>query len=334
MAQDFIWHGKSQHSHELRIHIQRIFTSEKGKVMGFFNRLLCRKGQAEKPVTTKSGRGESFQNRYEYDAEYLLIPGGRYRYQYDPPAKTEEKEVSDIYFAKYPVTNKRYRRFIRYLEEKERELLEILPKGEFAKRMIEFASGIEGFGKYLADRPKSWADTVCSEEDTDKRFNVDGQPVVGVSWFAAQAYCFWLSALEEAGRDSASGGARGLYRLPTEIEWEWAAGGDERAYPWEPEKGSPSDKLANYDGCANRTRGYTTTPVGRYPDGATPQGLMDMAGNVFEWMENPYDDDKDFRSLRGGSWWHVEDYLRCSARNYRSPNLPFRYVGFRVVRSR
>ena len=67
--------------------------------MGFLNKLLYRKRLAEKPLTREPGPGESFQNHYEYDAEYILIPGGRYKYQ----AKTKKK-VPNVYFAKYPVT--------------------------------------------------------------------------------------------------------------------------------------------------------------------------------------------------------------------------------------
>lgn len=62
---------------------------------------------------------KSFRNPHEYDAEYILIPGGRYRYSVTKKMET----VQDMYFAKYPVTNRRYSRFIRYLEEREHRLL-------------------------------------------------------------------------------------------------------------------------------------------------------------------------------------------------------------------
>ena len=89
---------------------------------------------------------------------------------------------------------------------------------------------------------------------------------------------------------------------------------------------SPPDKLANY----NHNVG-TTTPVGRYPEGATPEGLMDMAGNVWEWMENWYDRDEDVRSWRGGSWLCYVDDLRCSARGGSVPEVRDYSLGFRVV---
>ena len=69
-----------------------------------------------------------------------------------------------------------------------------------------------------------------------------------------------------------------------------------------------------------------------YPEGATPEGLYDMAGNVWEWMDNWYDNDKSARSLRGGSWGGESVGLRCSARGRSSPDVRYVNIGFRVVR--
>ncbi len=266
---------------------------------------------------------KSFRNRFELNAEYILIPGGKFTYQ----GKIEE-EVPDIYFAKYPVTNKRYSRFIRYLEEKEQELLKILPKGEFNRRLIEFTSMTKGFSENLGVSPDALSKRLDFRHQPKKRFDDEEQPVVGITWFAACTYCFWLSALETANQDVSILKIKNIYRLPTEIEWEWAAGGGKRKYPWLPEKGSPSDKLANYDNNVG-----ITTPVGRYPEGATPEGLMDMAGNAWEWMKNKYSYEIESRSLRGGSWNTYSYYLRCVARNRNLPNSLFELFGFRVVRS-
>jgi formylglycine-generating enzyme required for sulfatase activity len=120
-----------------------------------------------------------------------------------------------------------------------------------------------------------------------------------------------------------------LYRLPN--EWEWTAAGREpdgslREYPWPKTKGKPTPELANY----NENVG-ATTPVGRYPEGATPEGLMDMAGNVWEWMENLHEK-FGAPALRGGSWSNLGGGLCCSARNFDHPGLWDRYIGFRVVR--
>jgi formylglycine-generating enzyme required for sulfatase activity len=264
---------------------------------------------------------KSFRNRTEYNAEYILIPAGRYKYQ-----GKAETDVPSIYFAKYPVTNKRFRRFIRYLRLEKSYLSEILPKGEFDRRMKTLFPKIEGLGKYMGGNPDGWAETLRSEYDTEKRYDGEDQPVVGVSWFGARAYCCWLSLLEAAHADLETKELANLYRLPTEREWEWAASGGKRAYPWGDKE--PNDKLANY----NQHVG-ATTPVGRYPEGSTPEGLMDMAGNVWEWMENRYSITREARSLRGGSWLYGEDPLRCSSRDWVVPVLRDLYVGFRVVRS-
>jgi formylglycine-generating enzyme required for sulfatase activity len=268
---------------------------------------------------------KSFHNPHEYDAEYILIHGGQYRYS----GTKELKTVQGMYFAKYPVTNKRYRRFIRYLEEKERGLLEILPKGDFDKQLTKFACGITGFTEHLGNKPNDWPEKLRSKYDSDKRFNGENQPVVFISWFCARAYCCWLSLLEAAAENLSYDKVAGLYKLPSEIEWEWAASGGKREYPWVPEKGPPSDKLARYGG----ENMVATTPVGRYPDGATPEGLMDMVGNVWEWMENWDEEYKRARCLRGGSWDHSEDVLRCSYRCWIGPADRVSSVGFRVVRS-
>jgi formylglycine-generating enzyme required for sulfatase activity len=78
----------------------------------------------------------------------------------------------------------------------------------------------------------------------------------------------------------------------------------------------------------------TTTPVGRYPEGATPHGLMDMAGNVWEWMGSSYDKKKGRFALRGGSWFNIDRDMRCTSRlDNIIPHYQENHVGFRVVRS-
>ena len=123
-------------------------------------------------------------------------------------------------------------------------------------------------------------------------------PVVNVSWEDAVAFCRWLS---EATRRS--------FRLPSEAEWEKAArGADGRIYPWGNQ--APDEKRCNFG-----MKIGDTTPVGKYPDGASPCGALDMAGNVWEWTGSifkpyPYapDDGREDpgsraqRVLRGGSF--------------------------------
>jgi formylglycine-generating enzyme required for sulfatase activity len=150
--------------------------------------------------------------------------------------------------------------------------------------------------------PSHWEGDSYSEELGD-------HPVVNVSWNDAVAYCQWLS--EKTGRN---------YRLPTEAEWEKAAGWDGQAgkrwrYPWGDD--FDSEKCNTAEGGSGNT-----TPVGQYsPAGDSPYGAVDMAGNVWEWCqdwfaqdyyqhspsENPPGPEKgDSRVLRGGSWSYAQ----------------------------
>ena len=151
--------------------------------------------------------------------------------------------------------------------------------------------------------------------------------MVLVSWHDAVAYCNWLA--EVTGKS---------YRLPSEAEWEKGARGTHGLiYPW----GNRWDAKR----CNNSEGGTSgTTPVGAYPQGASPYGLLDMAGNVWEWTRSVYwrypyvpeDGREDIESgeyqvLRGGSWYHLQDDARCAFRRWYHPGLRCDDVGFRVV---
>ena len=249
-------------------------------------------------------------------AEYIFIKGGTFPY-----SLTKKPEpVSEMYVAKFTVTNQLFRRFISYLDAQEPELAGRVPLKTYEERLHKMASSIKGFSDWLNEE-SLLAKRFVSYRDTNKQFNKDDQPVAGVNWYAARAYCLWLSLLES---DDA------LYRLPTEVEWEYAAAGEEgRLYPWTKEKGEPNKALANY----NNHEGAPTS-AGRYPEGTTPQGLHDMAGNVWEWTDDFYDKDEDVRAIRGGAYYSGDaDALRCSSRGSYDPRLNVDDVGFRVIRS-
>jgi formylglycine-generating enzyme required for sulfatase activity len=287
---------------------------------------------AEAGIAPAEAAPHSFRNPFEDNVEYILIPGGSFYYK----VKKEEVTVPDMYFCKYPVTNKRYRRFISYLAGEEKELARVLPLDLFAPKLLELAINIKAFIKESGEHPRDWLKSFANYDH--RHFNGPDQPVVGITWYAARAYCFWLSCLEAAQqgdfkkRDVEK--IATVYRLPCEWEWEWAAAGREpdgslREYPWPKSKGEPFPELANYGESVGGT-----TPVSRFPGGITPEGLMDMAGNVWEWMENLYDQDEDLPALRGGSWLNDGDSLRCSARFLHIPHFRLNDVGFRVVRCR
>ena len=250
-------------------------------------------------------------------AHYILIKGGTFTF-----SLTDKQEVvSDLYMAKYAVTNRLYRQFISYLSGKG-SFSGVLSPEVFRKKLLAHAKIIydTGFYDYLrAD--SNLATRLCSAYDDDKRFNKSDQPVVGVNCYGAKAYCYWLSYLETQGIDS------DLYRLPTEIEWEYAASGKERRpYPWG--IANPSPQRANY-----KSKKDATMPVGCYPEGATPDGLYDMAGNVWEWMGNWNEQEKERFFLRGGSWNVEPAGLRCSSRDNGDPSQGDNLIGFRVIRS-
>ena len=148
----------------------------------------------------------------------------------------------------------------------------------------------------LCDRPFWW---------DDLRWNASNLPVVGISWFEMEAYCNWLSHV--TGR---------YFRLPTEAEWEHAARGDKHwIWAW----GNTWDlERANTDDAEKKIA--CTSPVGMYPHGASPYGVQDMIGNVWEWCLDWYNE-KEYeqrlgevvknpcrleggaaRVVRGGSW--------------------------------
>lgn len=185
-------------------------------------------------------------------------------------------------------------------------------------------------------------------------------PVVGVTWEQARAFCAWRTEFLLRGLGPQARYVQ-RYRLPSEIEWEYAARGKEgNPYPWEGEE-SKSDKgcfFANFKpdrGNYTEDGNLITSRVGTY--GANSNGLFDMAGNVAEWTNtvfteagvismadvNPelrYDAAKEDpyilkrKSVRGGSWKDPQSYIRSAWRTWEYQNQPRSFVGFRCVRSK
>jgi formylglycine-generating enzyme required for sulfatase activity len=176
----------------------------------------------------------------------------------------------------------------------------------------------------------------------DARFNNPAQPVVGVTWFEARAYCAWLSANALTPGPSAFASGRGEqgFRLPTEVEFEAAARGPEgRAYAY-----GPVFDAARSNTFESHIR--RTTPVGLFAN-ATPEGAFDLSGNVLNWTTTSYDpeqfpypyqaDERENahadarRVLRGGSWSGPQGSARAAFRSGGNPLFRDGYVGFRVV---
>ena len=169
----------------------------------------------------------------------------------------------------------------------------------------------------------------------------DRHPVVYVSSLDAMKFCQWLGAREHR-----------KYRLPTEAEWEFAArGSDGRKYPWGNYAGRGD--LANFAdrntvfAWSDRTidDGFAeTSPVGSFPIGVSPFGIEDMAGNVWEWCMDYYEQYRGTpkvnphgpsngakRVYRGGSWKSRFNSLRTTTRGSNAPNYSCNDLGFRVL---
>jgi formylglycine-generating enzyme required for sulfatase activity len=142
-------------------------------------------------------------------------------------------------------------------------------------------------------------------------------PMTNVNWHEARAFCTY------------AGG-----RLPTEDEWEKAARGrDTREYPWGDTLDCAHANWGNFENegpCAGKNPGKPA-PVGSYPDGASPFGVLDMAGNVWEWVAEKYDRDPSRRVVRGGSCCTYFALPRLSNRNAWDPAYRDGDLGFRCV---
>ena len=227
--------------------------------------------------------------------------------------------VDGFAVARYPVTNAMYSLFVKdggY---------EVADYWQAAIRDDRWADGKITDWISSRNHPGYW---------DDARLNNPAQPVVGVTWYEADAYCAWLRA--RTGQP---------YRLPTEAEWEKTARHDpesdeDRAYPW----GQTWE-----DGLCNTTEAGLgqLNAVGVFPDGASACGAQDMSGNVWEWCSDVYDAGWYARSsdlnpqlpflgegapvLRGGSWHRSQRHARCAVRDASDPDLMDYGLGLRLV---
>ncbi len=144
--------------------------------------------------------------------------------------------------------------------------------------------------------------------------------------------------VQVSARDAAAFCAFYRLRLPPDVEWEYAArGADGRRFPWgdtpPEEDGRRRANFGTVQCCApDAGDGYArTAPVGRFPSGASPFGLLDMAGNVWEWTASPYPGRPTYVALRGGGWGNDPYCLRTSYRHGNPPDIGLDMVGLRCA---
>ncbi len=245
----------------------------------------------------------------ENPCEMVYIPAGSFLMgnngseSYSNPNELPQHVVylTDYYIGKYEVTRGEYRQF--------------MEADGYSNPDYWSNEGWQWKESNKRSEPDCWAATqtwvsgyTCTQ--------TDNHPVVGVTYYEAEAFCNWVGG-----------------RLPTEAEWEKAArwtGSSPNVYPWgnvwDVEKCNNKEDTNPAGGGYQR---YQTAPVGSYPDGASPYGCHDMAGNVWEWCKDWYSDsyysvspssdpqgptNGALRVGRGGSWSTFDNDTRCSRR--------------------
>ena len=272
--------------------------------------------------------GESYWTKPDGEPEWVEIPAGEFWMGSEEGFYDNEKPLHKLYLdtfliARTPITNAQYHLFVQDTSH---------------------------------EAPLLW-------EDNRPPRGLESHPVVSISWHDAQTYCRWLTQqLTASGRLTALAAQSNIpqsnieIRLPSEAEWEKAARGssDKRVYPW-----VDTFKAARAN-CVELGLN-NTTPVGIFPNGTSPYGCLDMAGNVWEWTRSlwgpwdeqksraepefsyPYDPtdgrenlaagDEVQRVVRGGGFFNGQFDVRCAARDWGYPVVRGGGNGFRVVLS-
>ncbi|MDZ4796764.1 MAG: SUMF1/EgtB/PvdO family nonheme iron enzyme [Bryobacteraceae bacterium] len=212
-------------------------------------------------------------------------------------------------------------------QEGERPRVETFDMARYPVTNIQFQAFLDDKEGYGDDR--WWRGMENPErEPRGSTWTEPNHPRVDVSWFEAMAFCAWLADRLEL-----------AIRLPTEWEWERAARGfDGSTFPWGKKYVSG---YANIDESHHNAGPHylrRTSAVGIYPQGSSPEGVLDLAGNVWEWCLNNYQKPDRVgvrgtgsRVLRGGSWFNFQGFARAYYRNYAPPYYRYFNLGFRVV---
>ena len=234
---------------------------------------------------------------------YVYVPGGDFvmggdsHAPYSPEQST--KSVPGFLISRNEVSVRDYLKFINDMEAR-------LPGS--AKKYLPRRAATSGF--YWKKKDKLY----------QSNFPLDW-PVLGISWNDARAYCKWMTLQNKD---------RGWeFRLPEDHEWEKAARGvDGRYFPW--------GNYFDYRYCAmaysKKEKSNKPEKIGSFPMDESVYGVMDMSGNVAEWCNTFFDEERNIRINRGSAWSYVdENYARCAGKNGHSPSDVADFRGFRVA---
>jgi formylglycine-generating enzyme required for sulfatase activity len=263
---------------------------EAGEIVGILGDSRIR---ADNMVLVKSGKFMRGSSEDDTDA-------------YDDEIPKREIYIDDFKIGKYPVTNEEFKVFI--------------DDGGYDREEFWAKEGWQWREENEIIEPEYWH---------GRKWNAPNFPVVGISWYEAEAYANWLS--KRTGNH---------YRLPTEAEWEKAARGTKGfTYPG----GEDFDK----NSCNSYESGLLrTSPVGIFPKGKSPYGCFDMAGTVWEWCSDRYNNkyyanspdknpkgpsDGAGRVLRGGGWSNHARRCRSASRFLSVPRSRGNVLGFRLL---
>jgi len=239
--------------------------------------------------------------------EWCVVPAGEATVRFTPRARATT-QVPTFSISKYPITNSQYQVF------------------------VDAQDGYRSPAWWgYSDEAKIWRRE--NEHPKITAFEGDDLPRTNVTWYEAVAFCQWLTGRIMPSQPGIPVSLTGnmFITLPTEQQWQRAAQGDDgREYPW----GNQFDAA-----CCNTTASSISkaTPVTQYPCGVSLFGVMDMAGNVWEWCLSEWGTSEvslktsGERVLRGGSWGNAAHSATTGSRHRDFPNYGYDIYGFRVV---
>ncbi len=284
---------------------------------------VLRMQEENRPGTARAIAGFLEAVREEFHSpgpKWVEAPGGEFHFGTGDPEETIT-QVDPFLIGRTQVTNNEYVQFAN----------EALSAGEAVLEEGVLTDAGDGT-PWLFLAPEAVHSAVVSWEDDilSALPGMGAHPVVHVTWHGARAYAAHVGG-----------------RLPSEIEWEYAA-------KWDPEAGTstgwreesdpeharlPDGNYMHSPQRENRSISGTTTPVGTFPGGASPVGCLDLAGNVWEWTADWYDTQNvegqggTMRAIRGGSWDTEPVTVQAESRAGVAPHAALPTLGFRVSRS-